>query len=154
MQELTLTIDYCDYFSKELEEYLISLKGVIKSKINLANNEINIKYDSKLININILKNEILLFLSLNKIPSIISFDKHSINKTINYNIIIKDLCCEYCLKHMIEELLLIDGINSAYSNFNYKNKTNVNLIINYDNNLITKEEIIAISHKFNNSNTE
>ena len=46
MQELTLTIDYCDYFSKELEEYLISLKGVIKSKINLANNEINIKYDS------------------------------------------------------------------------------------------------------------
>ena len=65
------------------------------------------------------------------------------------NIIIKDLCCEYCLKSMIEELLLIKGIEKVSTNFDYINKKDVILNIKYDKELISKEDIKILEDKFN-----
>lgn len=149
MNELTLKIDYCDFIDNELKEYLISLEGVFESEVDSSLNEIYVKYDASLINLEILKYEILAFLSLLKIPSIIGFNKHSKNKVINYSITIKDLCCEYCLMIMIEELLSIKGIESALTNFDYHNKKDVIITIQYDKNLISEKEIKNIEKKFN-----
>ena len=149
MNELTLKIDYCDFLDKELKEYLISLDGVFESEFDSSKNEIYVKYDANLINLKILKYEILLFLSLLKIPSIIGFNKHTKSKVINYSINIKDLCCEYCLKNMIEELLTINGIESALTNFDYHNKKDVIITIQYDNKLINEKEITDIEKEFN-----
>ena len=58
-----------------------------------------------------------------------------------YTIVIKDLCCEYCLKSMIEELLMIDGINSAYTDFDYVIKNDVNIFITYDEDVVSTDII-------------
>ena len=58
--------------------------------------------------------------------------------------------CEYCSKDMIEDLLEIDGIISAYTNFDYINKCNVNIFVTYDKELMTNEKIEEIEKKFNN----
>ena len=147
MDELTLKID-C-WINKEIKDYLLSINGIFEVNINSIENEINIKYNHNLINIKVLINEILLFLDILKTPSIISFDKHSKQKTEKYSIIIKNLCCEYCLKNMINDLLVIDGIETANSNFDYHNKTNVIISINYNSKLINKEKIKQIESKFN-----
>lgn len=147
MNELTLKID--DWFNKELEDYLFSLKGISKTIVDCNQNEIYIKYDSKIIGIGILEKEISLFLSNLNIPSIVAFNKHSKKETIAYSITIKDLCCEYCLKNMIEELILINGIERAFSNFDYNNKKNVLINIEYDNNLINEKELLSLENKFN-----
>lgn len=86
--------------------------------------------------------EILLYLDIVKIPSIISFDKHSKSNIKKDIIVIKDLCCEYCLKGMIDDLLDINGIESAYSDFDYINKYNVNIFITYNYKLLDKEKNI------------
>lgn len=71
-------------------------------------------------------------------------------ETFRYKIIINNLCCEYCLKGMIEELLNYDGIVSASSNFEYNDKQNIEIYITYDKNLITIEKIKKIEYKYNN----
>lgn len=65
-------------------------------------------------------------------------------------IVIKDLCCEYCLKGMMEDLLEIEGIISAYTDFDYTNKYNINIFITYDKILITNKKLEEIERKFNN----
>ena len=64
-------------------------------------------------------------------------------------IVIKDICCEYCLKDMIKELLVVDGIESAYTDFDYVNKYNVNIFITYDDTIINEEKLIDLKNKFN-----
>lgn len=148
MSELTLIFD-CDNH-KELKEYLVSLNGILEVEItNIDDLKIYVKYDSNLINLKTIKMEILLFLDVIKIPSIISFNKHSKNSLSKYTIIIENLCCEYCFKGMIEELLVTDGIESAYSDFDYDNKKNVAISICYDNNLIAGEVLKKIENKLN-----
>lgn len=139
MKELTITFDTI-WINNQLVEYLSSLKGVIETKINQSKEEIYIKYNPNLISIKILKLEILLFLDVQKIPSIIAFNKHSKNKTTKTIITIKDICCEYCFKSTIEELLMIDGIESAFSEFSndYSKSKNVIINIEYDSTLINK----------------
>lgn len=147
MNELTLKIDEVLY--KDIDVYLSSLNGVEEIKLDYDNSEICIKYDNKLITLNILKLEILFYLGLLKIPSIISFDKHSKGSLTDYEIIIKDLCCEYCLKSIIEELLLVNGIDFVSNNFDYKTKKNVIIYIKYNRQLITKNEIFELEKKYN-----
>lgn len=153
MNELTIEID-C-WIHKEFKDYLLSLNGVyevnIEDKENLI---INIKYDSNLMKLKILKLEILLFLGILHTPCVISFDKHCKNKTEEYEIIIKDLCCEYCLKGMIDDLFSIDGVEKACCNLEkvYESPTNQkDIIINisYDPKLISIEEIRKIELNFN-----
>lgn len=148
MKELTITFDNI-WLDKELKEYLLILKGIHNVEIDLKNESINIRYNHKQINIKIIKLEILTFMNMLKTPSIILFDKHSNNTLIKTNILIKDLCCEYCLKGMIEELLLINGIEKVDTDFDYINKKDVLINIEYDNELITKEDIEMLETKFN-----
>ena len=147
MNELTIRFDNA-WVSEPIKEYLSSLKGVLQVDIKSDKEEIYIKYDLNLTSIKILKLEMLTFMNVD-IPSIIAFNKHSKISTTKTTITIKDLCCEYCLKGMIEELLDMDGIESTYSDFNFNNKDNITINITYDNKLITKEQINNIETKFN-----
>lgn len=114
------------------------------------NFDIYVEYDNNNISLKVLKYEILCYLNLLNTPSIIGFNKHSICVVSKKNIVIKDLRCEYCSKDMIEDLLEIDGIISAYTNFDYINKCNVNIFVTYDKELMTNEKIEEIEKKFNN----
>ena len=113
MDKLTLKIEYTDFLNNDLENYLKDLNGVKIIKINNDKNEIYVEYDSNIISLRLLKREILLYLDLVKIPSIVAFNKNFKNGIRKDCILIKDLCCEYCLNGMIEELLEIDGIEST-----------------------------------------
>lgn len=152
MNELTLKFDSSTWLDeKNIKEYLSSLKGVLKVHISESKEELHIKYNASLTCATILKLEILLFNSSLKIPSIIAFNKHSKNNLQEAAIVIKDICCEYCFKHMIEELFLVEGIISAYSDYgnNYKNSKLVTINITYDSKLITKKDIGNIETKLN-----
>lgn len=148
MKELTITFDNV-WLDKELKEYLLSLNGINVVEIDDKCETINIKYNPEIITIKIIKLEILAFMDILKTPSIISFNKHSKNMLTKTTIIVKDLCCEYCLKGMIKELLLINGIEKVNTNFDYSNKKDVVINIEYDNELITKEDIEMLETKFN-----
>jgi hypothetical protein len=50
---------------------------------------------------------------------------------------------------MIKELLVVDGIESAYTDFDYVNKYNVNIFITYDDTIINEEKLIDLKNKFN-----
>ena len=115
MSQLNIVIDSWEI--KGLKEYLRALNGiqdiVVKSEKYL---DIYLKYDSKLITPAIIKKEILLYLDI-KVPSFISFNKYAKIKTKNYTIVRNDICCEYCFKNAIEELMEIDGIEKVKSNY-------------------------------------
>ena len=148
MNKLTIKIEDSMYLNNDLEDYLNSIDGVISSKVDIDNDSIYIEYDSSIIPLEALKTELIMYLDIKKVPSILAFDKHTENN-IKDTIVIRDLCCEYCLKGMIEELLEIDGIESAYTDFDYYNKYNVNIFITYNDKIINKEKINEISDKFN-----
>ena len=150
MNKLTLKIEYSDFLDKELNEYLSSLNGVFFSKVDMEKNEIYVEYDSTIISIKVLKMEIILYLNLNNTPSIISFDKHYEKGIKEDVIIIEDLCCEYCLKGMIDDLLGYDAIKSAYTDFNYIDKNNVNIYITYDDKALKSDELNKLKNKLNN----
>jgi len=150
MNKLTLKIEYSDFLYKELNEYLSSLNGVLFSKVDMEKEEIYIEYDSVVISLKILKMEIILYLNLNNIPSIISFDKHYEKGVKEDVIIIGNLCCEHCLKGMIEDLIEYDAIKSAYTDFNYVDKKNVNIFITYDDKILKLDELNKLKNKFNN----
>lgn len=150
MNKLTLKIEYLDFLDKELNEYLSSLNGVLFSKVDMEKNEIYIEYDSSIISIKILKMEIILYLNIKNTPSIVSFDKHYEKGIKEDVIIIDDLCCEYCLKGMIEDLLEYDAIKSAYTDFNYIDKNNVNIYITYDDKPLNLDELNKLKNKLNN----
>lgn len=119
MKKLTLQID--DYIVKEIVNYLFTINDIINVEINNKENIITITYQGNKLNSYILKKEIMLFLNIQK-PTIMSFDKHSEKETKSRIIIINDLCCEYCLMNMIEELLDKKGIEKVFSDFDYNHK--------------------------------
>ena len=150
MKKITLKIEYSNFLNNDLINYLSTLDGVTFSKVDNEKNEIYVEYDSSIISLNIFKMEILLYLDITKIPSIVSFDKHSNGNNIKKDkIIIKDLCCEYCLNGMIEDLLEIDGIERAYTDFDYMNKFNVNIFITYNIKLIEDDTLDVLKERFN-----
>lgn len=152
MKELTIVID--DWNNKELKEYLMSLEGILD--VNIKDEkllEIYIKYDQNLINPQIIKLEIKTFLNTLKIPSIIAFDKHSTSKTLEYKINRDKICCEYCLKSVVEDLLVIEGIEKVESNFDINNinkkdiKRNIIINIQYDSTLLNVNDMKEIELK-------
>lgn len=149
MNKLTLKLDIISY--NDLINYLKQLDGIKSANINNENDEIYLEYDQSVISLNILKKHILLYLNVLKLPPIISFDKH-IDNTKKDIIVINNLCCEYCLKGMIEELLDTNGIISAYSDFDYHNKKKVNIFITYSPKLVNETKIDELKEKFNNNN--
>ncbi len=147
MQKITLKLD-C-WLNDELKNYLMELNGISKVTIDKDKDVIDIAYDSTLTNVFIIKNEIEIFLKIEKTPSFVMFDKHSKEITKNYEILIKDLCCEYCLKGFIEELLLKDGIEKVSSDFDYINLNNVKININYNDKILSEKDILQLESKFN-----
>ena len=134
MEKIKIKFDYVSYYDFE-EEFLLYLSksyGIISADVDKKTDDIILEYDSS------------------KIPSVIAFDKCVSNSHIRKDIIvIKDICCEYCLKDMIKELLVVDGIESAYTDFDYVNKYNVNIFITYDDTIINEEKLIDLKNKFN-----
>ena len=149
MEKLTLNFDCSIFYGEDLTDYLKSLKGINLIKIDKNNLDIHVEYDSNIISLKVLKYEILYCLNLLKNPSIIAFNKHFSSAVSKKTIIIKDLCCEYCLKGMIEDLLEINGINSAHTNFDFITKKDVNIYVTYDEEKISLEKINEIEVDFN-----
>lgn len=152
MSEFTIIID--NWSHKELKDYLSSLKGILE--VTIRNDdllEIDIKYDSNFITPKIMKMEILLFLDILKVPSILAFDKHPKVKTLEYKIIKKDICCEYCFKGAIDDLFEIDGIEKVDSNFNeencYQRKEDIIIHIRYNPSLISMKKMEQIESNLN-----
>ena len=124
MKKTTFVIDEFDIIEvvyekeiKEFKEYLLSLKGVVSA--NVSNEDvitIDVCYDEKLITDNIIYMEIATFLNILKIPALISFDRYSKKETRTYKIE-TSMCCEYCFKIAIEDLLDIPGIVKVDSNY-------------------------------------
>lgn len=50
---------------------------------------------------------------------------------------------------LIEYLLYINGINSAYSNYDFDDKDEVEIYITYDSSIISKEDLDKLSEEFN-----
>jgi len=155
MEELTIVID--NWGHKELKEYLMELKGILDVKIkNDEQLDIYLKYDSNLITPKIIKMEILLFLDIVKIPSVLSFDKYPKFKTNNYTIIRDNICCEYCFKGAVDDSFEIEGIEKVEGDF-YKNyllkkydeHEKITINIKYNPNLISIEEMKQIELKLN-----
>ena len=117
MNKITIEID--TILDKGLLEYLKTIDGIENCDINEG--KISIVYKDNM-SLFVIVKEICLYLDILKIPSILSFDKHLSNNLKEYQILINDLCCEYCLKAYIGELLYINGINSAYSNYDFDDK--------------------------------
>lgn len=144
MNKLTLKLD-CEIYN-EIKSYLLDLNGV--DEVLISKDEISVIYNDEGIDVYMLKGEIELFLEIDKTPSIIGFNKYNITDN-KYDIYINDLCCEYCLKGFIEELLMIDGIVEAYTDFDYVNKKNVKIMIKYDSSIISMDEINNLEKEFN-----
>ena len=149
MSELTIVIE--DYGDKELKSYLMLLNGIRDVLIDYGKVlKIYIKYDANLISMKVIKMEILLFLNLLKVPSILAFDKHAKEETLVYKIVRKDVCCEYCFRGEIEELFEIPGIEKVESNFNgvYYNEddsqSDIVIEISYNPKLISLERMKQI----------
>lgn len=149
MKELTLYFEYCDWVGIDLEEYLMTIDGIVEVKKNIQDSYVYVKYDNKKISFEIIKYEILFCIDGLRIPLIIAFDKHGNDNLEPYTIVIEDICCEYCFKGMIEDLLMTKGINSAKSDFDYNNAFNVKIDITYDKEIISKEEILKIEKELN-----
>ena len=148
MSELTLKLDYEYLLNEEFITYILSQNGVLEVKIDKENDEIYLKYDAKIISLEGLNYEINFFLDILNIPSLLSFDKHSINKTTKYIMKIEDICCEYCLKGMIAELLETKGIEKINTNYNeYDQWEDILFYIEYDETLISKDAILELEKK-------
>ena len=147
MKKLTLKYDEFNIDS-DINNYLLTIKGIKKVEYDENKNEIFIEYDSNIITIKLILMEISLYINTNS-SSLLEFDKHSNNKLLDYEITINNLCCEYCLKGNIEDLILIDGIESAKTDYDYNNKENVKIFIKYDNSLISIEKIKELEKEFN-----
>lgn len=149
MKELTLKVEYLYGVDEEFELYMKDFNGIEEAKYDKDTLDVYIKYDETKISLNRIKLEVFLFLGINTIPSLLAFDKHSKNKLEKATITIKDLCCEYCLMGMIEELLFIDGIDKVDSDFDYMNKKNVKFNIMYDENIISADKIKELEKNMN-----
>ena len=147
----TVTLGVNDWLQPDMCEYLRLLNGVRIVKIYKEEEMVEVSFDEKLTSFKIIKYEVYIYLDILNFPSLIYFDKHSSNKLTKYNLVIKDLCCEHCLKGMMEDLFDIEGIDKADCNFdvNYKKRENVVIKIEYDDTIISKDEIKKIERKMN-----
>ena len=142
MKELTVVFDNIGH--KELEEYLLTVKGIKEVSIKNDNKlEINVKYDSKEIKPRVIVTEIELFLDMTKYSCMYSFDKHEKN-TKTYHGTKDAVCCEYCYMKFIDELFDKEGVIKASSNFTdfyFNENAKLDIEIEYNPNLITEKEL-------------
>lgn len=124
-----------DIYEDELENYLLSQKGITDVKIERKDfvSEISVHFDEKLTPMIVFK-YIEIFKS-DKFPKILGFDKGTIYKYKKLKYLVADMCCEYCYKSLIYELFQNDQIKSVKSNFDFfKPAFNIELLIEYEEN--------------------
>lgn len=144
MQEVTFKFDFDNVIiSNDFLDYFLSLKGI--KDINYKNDdylEITIQYTDD-ISLERIKLELELYFNVLKIPEMLSFDKHIKKDLKKEQIVIKDMCCEYCIKGTIEDLFDTNGIVSAYTNYDplVDSCYDITFYITYDDTIITQEEI-------------
>ena len=131
-------------FDKGLDEYLLSQDGINEVEIKNIDflTELNIKIDNS-----INEDIVLKFINLfddNKIPSLIEFDKDVTYQIKKLKYTIKDMCCEFCYKGLVEELYEQKYIKSLKSNFDFNASAyDIEFIIEYDSKY-NEEEIIKL----------
>lgn len=130
-----------DTYKDKIDEFLLSLDGIkeVHIKEDKWKTDINILYNDKNISIIDIKDKLIEYVDAVNVPSILSFNKFE-EKNINKEIFLGDGCCEYCMKGTIEELLEIDGINSA-SYEDGKDFFNVTLKLGYNPDKISNEKL-------------
>lgn len=139
MKHLTLNLE-C-WIDMEVLEYLMQLDGVDKALVNEDKDTLDIYYDDKIIPLKILVMEVELFLKIDKLPSIIGFDKHSDKELVKKKVVVEDICCEYCVMGNIYDLLLMKGIEKVSTDYDFEKWENVNFFIEYDKDLISEEDV-------------
>ena len=120
MKHLTLNLE-C-WIDMEVLDYLMQLDGVDKAEVNEDKDTLDIYFDDKIIPLKILVMEVELFLKIDKIPSIIGFDKNSDKELVKKTVTVDDNRKElkYKLKLTPGENKLeiiaynIDGIKSKH----------------------------------------
>ena len=141
MKEVTFKFDNV-MSSNDFSDYFLSLTGI--KNINYKNVdylEITIQYTDD-ISLERIKLQLELYFNILKIPEMLFFDKHIKKDLKKEQIVIKDMCCEYCIKGTIEDLFDTNGIVSAYTNYDQiEFFCDVTFYITYDDTIITKEEI-------------
>ena len=149
MERITFIFDFWTH--NELKDYIESLKGVKKASIDDDDADsitVDITYDADLMSPKVLFFEVLAFMERTPL-SLLGFDKH-FNKPEEYNLVIKDLCCDYCFKGMIEDLFDMKGITKAITEDNvFMNHENVVIKVGYDPKIMTLDEIKKIEENFN-----
>ena len=149
MNEISMKIYCLSCNIDDFLEYMKSIDGVEDVVIDLDCEEVYVRYDCSIIDLNILKKEILLFLGVGGVPSIDGFDRH-LNRELNeYLLIIRNLCCEYCLRGMVDDLMMIAGIGKVKHSYNGGNKKNVKMYIYYDSRFISEMDLFDIENNFN-----
>lgn len=136
------------FFTDELKEYLLSQDGIVE--VDLVDldvfSQININCDKRIAP-QIIINYINLF-DNNEVPKIIEFDKKTESNFQVLKYTIKDMCCEYCYKSLVEKLFLNESVKSVKSNFDFnKPAFNIEFVIEYDKNYSEKELIKYINKK-------
>ncbi len=147
MKKLALKID--DIIPNTIINHLLTIKGIKDVKLKDKDSIIEINYMENEIGSLVIEKEVMLFLGLIQMPSLMGFNKYSTNKLTKYNMIIKDLCCEYCLKGNIEELFGIKGIEKVSTDFDFINKKNVKIETEFDEKIINLDKVKEIEKKFN-----
>ena len=149
MERITFKFDFWNH--NELKDYLLSLNGVKNASIDDEDPDsitIDIDYDSKKMSPKVLFYEILAFMEEHPL-SLLGFDKHFKDQK-EYKLVIKDLCCDYCFKGMIEDLFDMKEITKAMSDMNvFLEHENVIVNLGYNSDLISLEEIKKIEKSFN-----
>lgn len=138
MKKFEILIDTCE---DKIDEFLLSLEGIkeVHIKRDRWKTNINILYNDKKISIIDIKDKLIEYVNAVNLPSILSFNKFE-EKYINKEIFLGDGCCECCMNGTIEELLEIDGINSA-SYEDGRDFFNVTLKLSYNPDKINNEKL-------------
>ena len=133
-----------DTYKDKTDEFLLRLDGIkeVHIKEDKWKTDINILYNDKNISIIDIKDKLIEYVDAVNVPSILSFNKFE-EKNINKEIFLGDGCCEYCMNGTIEELLEIDGINSA-SYEDGRDFFNVTLKLGYNPDKINNEKLEQI----------
>lgn len=145
MNQLTMQMDYFHRFDTEFETYISALDGV--DQVEQKPNGIHITYDPNKISIHRILLEIKLFLGLLKTPSLIGFDKHFQKASGQTSVMIEDACCEYCVKSVVEDLILIDGIEKVSVAFQDDTFFQVSIQVMYDSNLFYDKKVKELVEK-------